>query len=449
MEYPGSIITKPVRYTILITFIVLFFISAPILVMYTSGYRYDWKRGFLRETGALNIDIEPKNSTALINNIYIKEGMPLRLTNRMPGKYNIIISSPGYFDWQKEIEIKNKQTLYIKEISLLKNSQPILVTTEKADNLNITFDSKFIIYTRIANNKIEIHLLTTDANSDITLAVLSEEDGVKITTAPNHNYFVVADNKKPHNTLLIFNSNDLTKKIDLIARHRHPIIKYQWRETSSPELFYSTVDQLMSILPISEQRFILGKNIWHDWQMENGKLWSLQYSSTTEKIKIHRDTLGINEEFFPENYFTQTEQDINILFANNNNLLLKKAGQSEMIIATKNKKYNIAGDKYKISNYNNWWLIWTPWELWAYSIGEEPNLLNRSGEGLSNVEPLDKYNTLALIWEDKMTALYPYYLVTHNLIDTKINSMVTDTKNKKIYFSANINNQEGIWSINY
>jgi len=90
-------------------------------------------------------------------------------------------------------------------------------------------------------------------------------------------------------------------------------------------------------------------------------------------------------------------------------------------------------------------LIWTPSELWTYSEGSDPYLLNRSAEKLEYVVPLDKNNTLALAHEGKTTALFPYYLIEHSLIDGKITSLAADPDSRTIFYS----NGEGLWKLGY
>ena len=43
-----------------------------------------------------------------------------------------------------------------------------------------------------------------------------------------------------------------------------------------------------------------------------------------------------------------------------------------MILLTNTNKHKIDADKFLISKYNNWWLMWSQWEAWTYSEGEEP-----------------------------------------------------------------------------
>jgi len=76
-------------------------------------------------------------------------------------------------------------------------------------------------------------------------------------------------------------------------------------------------------------------------------------------------------------------------------------------------------------------------------------MLNRSGEQLQQVWPLDEYNTLALIWSDKTTILFPYYDVGHSFLNKKIDSSAVDNKNKILYFSNSQSDKPGIWELNY
>lgn len=449
MEYPNSKITKPVRSAILSVFIALFFIISPAIIMYTSGYRYDFKKGLLRETGAINIDIEPKNATVFLNGIKIKSQMPVRLNDRTPGKYLVNIAAPGYFEWQKEVEVKNKQTVYIKEVSVLEKNDPLLINEGSFSNVALSFNGEYLSYIGTVGNNQELHIRNLASGEDTV--ILRIEDGLKkiVTWAPANNFFTVSNEAPPYNDLLIFNAAKLDKKTDLTGQIKNSVEKYEWKETAEPELYFSTKLRLMSFLPITEQQFNLGKNVWIDWYMENGQLWTLRASSNTKQIEIISDTLGFSGIFADDNTFTPTEQDIKILFAKDGQVLLKKNTQPEMILVLKDKKFSIAGDKYYLSKYNDWWLIWTPWEIWTYVKGYEPNLLNRSGEGLNEVLPLDKNNTLALIWDDKSTALYPYYLVTHDLLNIGMASAAADSKNRVLYFAAKIGGKNGLWKLDY
>lgn len=450
MDYPRSRLTKPIRRVIFIFFITMFLLVAPMIILYTSGYRYDWRYGLLKETGAINIDVQPKNAAIYVNDIKINSKMPVRLKNRVPNKYNIRITAPGYYDWQKNVEVKSKQTVYIKDIYLLKKNEPSMLVEGDINSTALAYDGQYLSYITKQNNLTEVWLknLRIPQADQILLRLSGKQDLKMLWTDTNH-FLAISNTDPPYNILYLVDADRPNKQFNLIDKIKYPIEQYQWKDSGEAELFYATKLKIMSILPKTKQQFILGDNKYIDWRMENGRLWTIEMASGTSKIKIIKDALGFKSDFLEEDILLPPEQKIRFIALQGGRALLKKTGLSEMIIATKDKKFNIAGEKFSSSRYNNWWIIWTPWEIWTHSQNEEPYLLNRSGEQLQKIVPLDRYNTLALIWSDKTTVLYPYYLVSHGLLNYQIKEATADSKKRIFYFIAEINNQKGLWQLSY
>lgn len=446
MEYPGSHLTKPWRRALLITCFVLFFILFPIIVMLAAGYRYDWHNGLLRETGSINIDVKPTNAKIFLNDVEIKENLPIRLNNITPRKYTVKITTPGYYDWQKEIDVKNKQTSYIKEVSLLKKEEPQKISSHSGLEMSLSSDGRYLAY------YYEKGVWVYDRNTQTEQVVykLTSNDTPKLTWSKKQYFLAI---KKETTTLNIVNVEN-QRSWSVNSPDKKEIQKYEWQNAIEPELVFSTQNKIYVARPTTQKIIEMTENKYLDWTVENGALWTLQISSTTNQIKIIKDTLGFatdvtNDVVFPAN--TLFPNDWKLEAAEGNVAILKKANSSEMIIVNNKHDYNVNGEKIIISKYNSWWLIWTPWELVSFSDGAEPVLLNRSGEQLQQVWPMDEYNTLALVWSDKATALFPYYGVGHNLIDQKIINSAVDGNNKIMYFAVKETNKEkaGIWQIKY
>lgn len=443
----------------LIIFIAAFFVISPIIIMYTAGYRYDWENGLLKQTGTISIDVEPKNATVYLNGIKLQDKMPIRLNNIAPAKYSLRITAPEYFDWLKEIEVKNKQTNYTKEISLLKKNKPEILINGKINDLAVSYDGRFIIYsvqndaTSLAKDGSAIWLWDNTTQQATVLLNSNNTKLINMLWAEKNNYAVITDSNAPYSRLLVINAENPLKQTNL-AKNNAPIKKFVWENSSEPQLYYSTRENIFLYSPTTEKSQVITKNNYLDWYMENGQLWTMQIDSSTKQYNVIKDTLGFNSVFnkldsTDINLATgQTEEEnLQILAARQNTVLLQNNKSLQMILLTNSHKYKMPTEKFLISKYNNWWLIWSQWELWTYSEGEEPYLLNRSGEHLQKVMPLDKYNTLALVWANKTTVLFPYYLVTHDLLDEKITNAAADTENKILYFINQ--NKEGIWKLNY
>ncbi len=448
MEYPGTTLTKPIRRFIFLFFVGLFFVISPIIIMYTSGYRYDFQNGLLRETGSINIDIVPTTAEVYLNNVKLKSSIPVRLNNLAPGKYIVTIKNTGYLDWQKNIEIKNKETVYIKDIVLLKRNEPTSIHDGIVQETVISNNGQFLIYSVVQNNKKEIWQKNLK-NNELSMVEngFFATETLKISFMPNGLYYSISSFNLPYNKIILINAEKPTKKIDLTSFSRIPIIKYQWKESSAPEIYYATTQQIMTFFPENSDQIFITKNIFADWYMENGQLWILNNNTSTQTAILTRDTLGFKNLFFTD--FETTAESWEILTAKSDFVLLKKRNQPEMLLLTNGKKYTITGEKFIISKYNNWFIAWTPWEIWTHAQNEEPVLLNRSGLQLQQVIPLDKYNTLGLVWNDNTTALFPYYLVSDGLISQKINSATSDSDNRTLYFGGKYNDKDGLWKLEY
>lgn len=452
MEYPGTRFVYPIRRATLILFIALFLILSPLIIMYTAGYRYDWANGLLKETGAISIDIEPPEANVFLNGIKLKETMPIRLNNIAPGRYNLSLSASGYYDWTKEIDVKNKQTVYIKEVSLIKKSKPQILISGNIQTFALSNDYKYLIYLTQKANNTEAWLWNTTNHSSVILARLNTLDPMTITWSKNSDYVTIANQNSPYKNLLFLDATSLLSLTNLSTNTTSSIEKYQW-DPQGPLLYFSTKDKIFSYDPDSGKTQTLTKNNFLDWYAYRGQLETLQINTTTKQYKIISDTLGFKSTF---NSFAYNIADdvalsqFKIEMADANKILLKNTHTSEMNIVTQNKNFQISGDKYLVSKYNNWLIVWTPWELWTYSDGaSEPYLLNRSGENLQQAIPLDKYNTLALVWANKTTVIFPYYLVSHDLIAGDIKIADADTNKKILYFIDDTNENQGIWSLEY
>lgn len=450
MEYPGTHFTRPWRVAFLILFIFAFLTISPILVLYSSGYRYDFVNGIIQETGAISIDILPKNSVAYLNDAKLKSKIPIRLKNLARGKYKIKLSADGFYDWEKEIMVENKQTIYIKEIKLIQKSEPLKISDNKIDKIYLSYDNNYLIYQTIENPPI-FWLRNLNSNDEVRIATGTSNKNYQVNWSNIRNNFasISADDLTE---IFVIDANEPSKLWDLAKLEKNLISKIQWNNTSQPELFYSTKNQLTVINASTKQKLLIGKNIFVDWFVDGGQIWTLQNSSTTDQVNIVKDTFGFSKITNQINGLLNVDNknaNWQIVKIKNNQVLLKKSDITEMILLNDEKHFTFYGDHILSSNFNDWWIMWTPWEITTYSPGEDPFLLNRSGEQLKKVLVLDEYNTLGLIWADKMTALFPYYFVSHNLLNLKINDAVSDNSKRVLYFSASFNNQDGLWKINY
>lgn len=118
------------RVVILVLFIVGFLITAPLLVLYTAGYRYSFNTGSIVQTGLFYFTTIPKSALVSLDD---KERIrtPDFVKNLVPGEYNITISKTGYHDWQKTLPVTSRETTFVEEVVLFLASSPAnLISTD-------------------------------------------------------------------------------------------------------------------------------------------------------------------------------------------------------------------------------------------------------------------------------------------------------------------------------
>ena len=119
--------TKRTRTALFITCSILFLITAPLVIFYSSGYRIDWnppengKR--IVQTGGLFFKIEPKQADIYLNGKLSKKtdfffGSAL-IENLLPKEYSIRISKDGFYSWEKKLTVKEKEVAEGKRIILI------------------------------------------------------------------------------------------------------------------------------------------------------------------------------------------------------------------------------------------------------------------------------------------------------------------------------------------
>ena len=99
-------------------FVAAFLISAPVVVLYTAGYRYQFGVNKIVQTGILNVTSFPRGASIFIDDKKQKENTPAVIDNIMPGKHIVRVQKDGYTSWQKTLEVQSRQSTFANDIIL-------------------------------------------------------------------------------------------------------------------------------------------------------------------------------------------------------------------------------------------------------------------------------------------------------------------------------------------
>jgi PEGA domain len=118
---------KSSRYLLIALGLLVFFVIAPLLILYVSGKRLNFSDSINNATGILDAKSQPNGATVFLDGIE-KTTTPgiLRFLNQ--GEYSLKITYDGYYDWSKRLPIESGKVTYAQEgvpvVQLIKKSAP-------------------------------------------------------------------------------------------------------------------------------------------------------------------------------------------------------------------------------------------------------------------------------------------------------------------------------------
>jgi dipeptidyl aminopeptidase/acylaminoacyl peptidase len=143
--------TLRLRRIIYILLIAAFFIVAPLIILYNSGYRYNFKKKSFQKTGIIFVSAAAKNVNIFLDGKLVAQKTPIFLKNLFPGNYNIKIEADNYLAWEKELSVQSQLTTFVKDLVLLKESLPIVITGGQISKMTVSPDKNYLAF--IAGNK--------------------------------------------------------------------------------------------------------------------------------------------------------------------------------------------------------------------------------------------------------------------------------------------------------
>lgn len=438
-------LTRPVRIGIMSFLILCFFILAPLTLFYTAGYRYDFEQKQVKQTGVLNIDAKPQNLKVFLNDIEQNKKVPIYLPNRAPGTYKIKLSLDGYKTWEKDITIESKKTTYIKNVTLFKESNPVEILAELKNNI-------VDIYPSISG---EYALILSKNNEDITEINLYNFTTKKINPIFRNKTKgdLQIDWSDTADYAAIITTEDKNKRIQLVDPKTAEVNPGQefstgstwyWiKNQSTPSLYVKDGENLLILNNVGTQKMAdVSSTVWYadgeiDWKFDEKNLCLKHIFGDTKE----NCSFGFKEKI------------TKLISANSNRLIYQNAhGITAAILENgliKEEK-TVEAENYLYNQFTDEWLLWSAWELWTIYPNGAIALLNRTGDQIKSVKPLDNFGLLLLASENKITGFNPGYYVTHELSNNiKIKKIGADTTNRKIYFLGTSNDNNGLFELDY
>lgn len=111
------------RRILVLLFLIVFAISAPVLIFYAAGYRYNTRLQRIEQLGLLYVTTEPNGSKLSIDGQSYDVEEELVIDDLRAGSYDVAISKDGYHSWQKRLDVEQGQASFIRDLLLFKDAE--------------------------------------------------------------------------------------------------------------------------------------------------------------------------------------------------------------------------------------------------------------------------------------------------------------------------------------
>jgi len=226
--------TLKTRRIILIVFILLFLISAPLLLFYSLGYRLNLDRWELSKTGSILAVSQPRGATLYLNGEKLSETTPAYLNQLTPGEYTIKLEKMGYSSWERKVVVQSGQTYFAEGLIMFPTDDPEQQMDQKIGWIDFSPKNKFALFTISKDKTAPLYLLDLD-NAKTTL--LSDdfvvEKGIKTLWSDSNTKCLLTSG---NSTFLISAFWNYTAEDISALFNEYKFEKIKWAKNSTTQL---------------------------------------------------------------------------------------------------------------------------------------------------------------------------------------------------------------------
>ena len=265
-----------VRRFIFAFFVAVFLISAPLVVLYTAGYRLNISNHRLFQTGVLAITTYPRGANMYVNNQVLAQRTPYVIQRLVVNQYHLKLDKKGYHAWEQNVGIQEGKTTYVTTRLFAQSTPTPVPESERAriltlEEQRVADPASSPISLTDNGSHIEVHssdsptapligLLPQDTyrilQDDEQYVILTNErnlgfiisrDGGKVVELPTR--IAVYDWLEDENLLLLSDGNEITiydagtEATTFITRQSEVVTDLAWHP-SADSFFVATQDSI-------------------------------------------------------------------------------------------------------------------------------------------------------------------------------------------------------------
>lgn len=219
---------KRTRHFIAIFLTLTFIASAPLVVLYTKGYRYNWKKYKVEKTGILRIETEPAGAHIFINGEPRKQRTSASFFRLLPEDYRVELRYPGCLNWEKTLAVNSGETTFARGVRLILDDIPTLSSRLDAGNGVFSPDGDMFAFLRTGDDWMELGTYDTETDKERLLARFGSDkySDMEMEWSPTGRYLLLGAVESGRRRMILYRTDEPYGVIPLYTilppRQTHP-----------------------------------------------------------------------------------------------------------------------------------------------------------------------------------------------------------------------------------
>ena len=250
--------TTRIRLFIKILFIVIFFISAPFIIAYTLGYRYNFSTKQIQKTGVLLLNSYPDDAEVFLNGKSTEKETPAVIKKLLPREYDVEVRKQGYMPWTKKLTIESGETTFAESIALFLEETPKPIIEREIIKSNFSPSKNRIVYAIEESSWNEIWLATL---KDKKFTLIDRRETAKFlniefawSPGSRRVYIKLQTPEGPEHLIYDISKNQLQNLDELFSKN---ITQFKWSRSSDYVFYVLEKNNLTSYNLLTEQKTFL------------------------------------------------------------------------------------------------------------------------------------------------------------------------------------------------
>lgn len=379
------------RRIVYITFIAIFLLITPVIILYTAGYRYNFQKHKIQKTGIFILKSEPVGASVYLNGKLRSETTPARIANLLPGDYAIKIEKENFYPWQKNLPMESRLTTFAENIFLFKKNLPLEVVETGSEFFSLSPNGQKMVYLKKQETGNEVWLLNLKNSQKKLIYRLSDR------TSDAVNFEWSGDGQKILLTL-VFNKTPQTNSYILLDAQTGQISVYQ----NLSDFYFSF----------------------------SGVPSGLVLASRLSEFSLAASPAG----------------SVAVWDKKTKHLSVVKPSSGDVFFETNTDRFAWSPDGRKL-------LYFVDFELWIYDFSaEKQTLVSRYSQEVERIDWVSE-NYVVILLNNTIKTIELDERDQRNITDLltleQIDNFYVDRTRQKIYFSGAIGNKKGVFELPY